>query len=174
MTPTQSPDVGAMSFEDALSQLESIVSELERGETPLEETIDRFERGIALARRCEDRLNEADRKVAILLREGARVVEVDMETGERLSGPPVQEEPPPRAPQAAPEPARAEPPREARAESPPVAEPPPRGAPRRGEARRSAASPRPPAGPPTEGQMTLGRSFAVKNPEEMDDDDIPF
>ena len=150
-------DVGALSFEDALARLESIVSELERGETPLEETIDRFEQGIALARRCEDRLNEADRKVAILLREGSRVVEVDLETGERLA----EREDPGEAVEAAPRsPSRpGPPPRPAEARRPEPPRPPPRG-------RRSE--------PPDQGQMALGDAFALKHPDEMDDDDIPF
>ncbi len=79
MTPPKPED---MTFEDALAELESIVSGLERGDVPLEETIARFERGMALARRCEDRLGEASAKVALLLREGDRVVEVDMKSGD--------------------------------------------------------------------------------------------
>ncbi len=73
-----------LSFEIALSELDTIVRELERGEIALEESIARFERGMALARRCEDRLNEAERKVAVLMKEGARLVERDLETGEIL------------------------------------------------------------------------------------------
>jgi exodeoxyribonuclease VII small subunit len=74
-----------LSFEDALTELESIVGELERGETSLEASIERFERGMALARRCEDRLGEAEKKVGVLLKEGSRIIEVDMSTGETLA-----------------------------------------------------------------------------------------
>lgn len=74
-----------LTFEAALDELEAIVTELERGETPLEDTIARFERGVALARRCEDRLDEADRKVAVLVQRGKRAVEVDLESGEELA-----------------------------------------------------------------------------------------
>jgi|GEM_PF-927543 len=171
--------VDALSFEDALSQLESIVSELERGETPLEQTIARFERGIALSRRCEDRLNEADRKVAILLREGSRVVEVDMESGERLS---VTDDPGIEVTASTPTPTPAPQPAPARRPSPPArsAEPARSGPPEpppRGDTRREPSPPRPaaPAAPAVpEGQMSLGQAFAIKNPAEMDDDDIPF
>jgi exodeoxyribonuclease VII small subunit len=79
------PNPQDLTFEDALGELEAIVSQLERGDVPLEDTIARFERGIALARRCEDRLGEAEQKVALLLREGDRVVEVDLATGRVLS-----------------------------------------------------------------------------------------
>ena len=87
-----------LSFEDALVELETIVSELERGETPLDDSIARFERGVALSRRCEDRLNEAEKNVVMLLKEGSRVVERDAATGETLAstedpGDPVQPAP---------------------------------------------------------------------------------
>jgi len=77
-----SPNPTDLTFEDALKELEGIVSQLERGDVPLEDTIARFERGMALARRCEDRLGEAESKVALLLREGDRVVEVDLASGD--------------------------------------------------------------------------------------------
>lgn len=171
-------DVGEMTFEDALSQLESIVSELERGETPLEQTIARFERGIALSRRCEDRLNEADRKVAVLLREGNQVVEVDMQSGERLEvhqaratsrAPATRREPPPRSEAGRPTSDRnagPRPPEMTSMDGPPA--PPPRG-----DVREGAGRPPESARVP-EGQMSLNRAFAVKNSQEMDDDDIPF
>ncbi|MCO4771098.1 MAG: exodeoxyribonuclease VII small subunit [Deltaproteobacteria bacterium] len=200
--PAATSGVGVLSFEDALAQLESIVSELERGETPLEQTIDRFERGIALARRCEDRLNEADRKVAILLKEGARVVEVDMESGERLAvhtDPGAEPSPPSRAP--APPPPAAHPAAPAPRPAPPATAPQreptfssgaggatqgsgPPGPPPRGQRSGQSAGgpPRRPAGPPVPNrdendptsQMSLGQAFAIKDPSEMDDDDIPF
>ncbi len=87
MTTTAAEPTAAssLSFEDALSELEEIVSELERGETSLEASIERFERGMSLARRCEERLGEAEERVAVLLKEGNRIIAVDMHTGEPLS-----------------------------------------------------------------------------------------
>ena len=82
---TEAVPTPELTFEAALDELEQIVTELERGETALEDTIARFERGVALVRRCEDRLDEADKRVALLLKRGERVVEVDLETGEELS-----------------------------------------------------------------------------------------
>ena len=185
------PTDPALSFEQALAELEQIVTELERGETPLEETIARFERGVALARRCEDRLNEADRKVAVLLQEGSRVVEKDLATGERLasrpdpaaSAAPSRFEPPAERFEAAPE--RFDPPPE-RPAAPERFDPPPErfepAVERPEPAERTApppprpAPPRPAAAPrrAPEGQMSLGSAFAVKPAHEMDDDDIPF
>lgn len=56
-------------FEDALADLEQLVSTLESGEQTLEKSLEDFERGIALARFCQQSLSDADRKVQILLEE---------------------------------------------------------------------------------------------------------
>lgn len=80
-----SESVDQLSFEDALAKLDAIVTVLERGDVPLEESIAKFELGMKLARRCEDRLQESERKVALLLSEGPALVEVDLETGRTLS-----------------------------------------------------------------------------------------
>jgi len=52
-----------LSFEQALSELEAIVSRLERGDAPLEESIDIYERGARLKKYCEDKLKSAQLKV---------------------------------------------------------------------------------------------------------------
>ena len=52
-----------LSFEDALSELETIVARLERGDAPLEESIDVYERGAKLKKHCEDKLKKAQLKV---------------------------------------------------------------------------------------------------------------
>jgi len=55
-------------FENALSRLESIVAELERGELALEKALQLFEEGITISRFCNCKLTEAERKVEILLK----------------------------------------------------------------------------------------------------------
>ena len=55
------------SFETALAELEKLVSTLEKGDLPLEKTLEQFERGIALTRRCQKELQQAEQKVEILL-----------------------------------------------------------------------------------------------------------
>ena len=55
-------------FEDALNKLEKIVSKLEEGDIPLEESLKLFEEGIRLSRFCNQRLDEAEKKVEILLK----------------------------------------------------------------------------------------------------------
>ncbi len=56
-------DIKDLSFEDALRELEGIVSRLERGDAPLEESIDIYERGAKLKKYCEDKLKAAQLKV---------------------------------------------------------------------------------------------------------------
>ncbi len=65
-----SADVKTMSFEDALRELEQVVGKLERGEVPLDESIDLYTRGAALKKRCEAKLKEAEEKVAKLTLDG--------------------------------------------------------------------------------------------------------
>lgn len=55
-------------FEEALKKLEKIVSRLEEGEIPLEESLKLFEEGIRLSRFCNQKLDEAEKKVEILMK----------------------------------------------------------------------------------------------------------
>jgi len=56
-------DIKAMSFEDALRELEEIVSKLESGKAPLQESITIYERGEALKRHCEGLLKSAEARI---------------------------------------------------------------------------------------------------------------
>jgi len=58
-------------FETALSRLEEIVGDLEQGDLPLDQSLKLFEEGIKLARLCGTRLEEAERKVEVLLKDKA-------------------------------------------------------------------------------------------------------
>jgi exodeoxyribonuclease VII small subunit len=58
----------AEKFEAALARLEEIVKELETGDLPLEQSLKLFEEGIKLSRLCNRRLEEAERRVEILLK----------------------------------------------------------------------------------------------------------
>ena len=60
----------AASFEGQLASLERIVRELERGDLPLEQSLELFEQGVKLSRECQERLNEAERRIEVLLRGG--------------------------------------------------------------------------------------------------------
>lgn len=56
-------------FETSLTALEKIVRELERGDLPLEESLRLFEEGVNLSRECQERLNQAERRIETLLRD---------------------------------------------------------------------------------------------------------
>lgn len=64
MTKAAAPE----NFEAQLASLERIVRELERGDLPLEQSLELFEQGVKLSRECQERLNEAERRIEVLLR----------------------------------------------------------------------------------------------------------
>lgn len=57
-------DVDNLSFEEAISELEMVVGQLERGDVALDDSIALYERGAKLKARCEAKLKEAEEKVA--------------------------------------------------------------------------------------------------------------
>jgi exodeoxyribonuclease VII small subunit len=61
--PTMDADIAAMSFEDALAELEQIVRRLEAGKVKLDDAIQCYERGAQLKQHCERKLNEAQQRV---------------------------------------------------------------------------------------------------------------
>lgn len=63
----QQNSVEALSFEGALEQLESTVGRLEEGEMPLEESLELFEKGVALSRRCTETLEAAEKRIEVLV-----------------------------------------------------------------------------------------------------------
>ncbi|KPF52947.1 exodeoxyribonuclease VII small subunit [Novosphingobium capsulatum] len=66
------PDIAALSFEDALKELEVVVRRLESGEAPLDESIDLYARGEALRTHCQARLDAAQARIEAVVadREG--------------------------------------------------------------------------------------------------------
>ncbi len=65
--PSGPADVSALSFEEALAELEKIVRGLESGQQKLEEAITAFERGSALRRHCEAKLAEAETRIQAIV-----------------------------------------------------------------------------------------------------------
>jgi exodeoxyribonuclease VII small subunit len=63
MAEKQEPAIEAMSFEEALNELQGLVKALEKGEAKLDEAIRAYERGAALKQHCERKLREAQAKV---------------------------------------------------------------------------------------------------------------
>ena len=61
--PVLPPEIAALSFEDALAQLEKIVRDLESGQGRLDEAIQAYERGALLKAHCEATLREAQARI---------------------------------------------------------------------------------------------------------------
>jgi len=74
-------DNAARSFEQGLGELEAVVKELESGDLPLEQALERFEQGIQLSERCRKMLEEAEQKVEILLKKNDGVEAEPFEPG---------------------------------------------------------------------------------------------
>ena len=67
-------------FETAIKELESIVQTLERGDLPLEQSLELFERGVRLSRFCHTRLEDAERRIEVLTERGERRAAPDVLT----------------------------------------------------------------------------------------------
>ena len=65
-----------LSFEEALSELESLVDTMEQGDLSLEDSLKSFERGVELTRTCQQALKEAEQKVQTL---SANTPDADLE-----------------------------------------------------------------------------------------------
>jgi exodeoxyribonuclease VII small subunit len=70
MTATNNPPIP---FETALVELENLVGQLEQGELTLEDSLQRFERGVALVRTCQNALREAEQQVEQLIERDGQV-----------------------------------------------------------------------------------------------------
>lgn len=67
------------SFEDNMNNLEKIVTELENGDLNLDESISKFEEGIKISKECNKILEEAEKKITILLEKDGKIEEEDFE-----------------------------------------------------------------------------------------------
>ena len=62
--------MGEMTFEQAMKRIERIVADLEKGDLPLEESLDRFEEAVKLARSCQDKLEKAEARISKIVKTG--------------------------------------------------------------------------------------------------------
>ncbi|MCG3179717.1 MAG: Exodeoxyribonuclease 7 small subunit [Phycisphaerae bacterium] len=68
---TAQTDAEALTFEQALDELQTIVGAMEEGEVPLGESVAQYERGVSLIRRCRKLLGEAEKRVELLSEDDA-------------------------------------------------------------------------------------------------------
>ena len=71
------PDTPGPTFEGALQKLETIVQRLEKGELALEESLALYEEGIRLSRLCHAKLEEAEGKIELLVKDARGDVVLD-------------------------------------------------------------------------------------------------
>lgn len=70
------------SFEEQMENLEKIVGELEKGELNLDDSVAKFEEGIKISKECNKILEEAEKKITILINEDGELKEEKFETEE--------------------------------------------------------------------------------------------
>jgi exodeoxyribonuclease VII small subunit len=75
----------APAFEASLEELERVVKELEKGELPLERSLELFERGMKLSSDCKKQLEEAETRVELLVKRGAKTVAVPFDPSQDSS-----------------------------------------------------------------------------------------
>ena len=71
-----------VNLEKALAELEKLVEEMEQGNLSLEESLKRFEKGIALTSECQEALQNAELKVQELIEQTGKLLEKDFEIDE--------------------------------------------------------------------------------------------
>ncbi len=67
-------------FEEQMAELEKIVTELEKGDLSLDESVAKFEEGIKLSKECNEVLEEAEKKITILVNQDGEVKEENFNT----------------------------------------------------------------------------------------------
>ena len=76
------PAKKSVNFEKALGELEKLVEEMEQGKLSLEDSLKRFEKGIALTSDCQEALQKTELKVQELLEKNGKLIEKDFEVDE--------------------------------------------------------------------------------------------
>ena len=64
-----------VSFEETMSKLEEIAAELEKGDLHLEDSVSKFEEGMKLSKECSNLLEDAEKRITILIKDGDEVQE---------------------------------------------------------------------------------------------------
>ena len=71
-----------MNFEESMQKLEEIASELEKGELNLEESLTKSEEGMKLSKQCNEIIENAEKKITILLQKDGEIIEEDFSVQE--------------------------------------------------------------------------------------------
>ena len=65
-------------FEQNMEELEKIVQELEKGNLNLDESIKKFEQGMQISKKCNQFLEEAEKKITVLIQDNDKMAEEDL------------------------------------------------------------------------------------------------
>lgn len=68
-----------LNFEEAMKKLEEIASELEKNDLDLDTSVTKFEEGMKLSKQCSQMLEEAEKKISILIKDGDNIQEENFE-----------------------------------------------------------------------------------------------
>lgn len=71
-----------LAFEEAIKQLENIAEELEKGDLNLDESVSKFEEGMKISKQCSELLEDAEKRITILLKDGDSIKEEKFEQEE--------------------------------------------------------------------------------------------
>lgn len=66
-------------FEEMMENLEKISVDLEKGDLTLDQSVKKFEEGMEISKKCSDILNDAEKKIKILIQDGDNIVEENFE-----------------------------------------------------------------------------------------------
>ena len=69
-------------FEEQMEELENIVEQLEKGDLDLQKSVEKFEEGIKISKQCNKMLEEAEKKITILVNKDGEIKEENFETEE--------------------------------------------------------------------------------------------
>ena len=68
-----------INFEDAMKKLEEIANELEKNDLDLDNSVLKFEEGMKLSKQCSEMLEQAEKKISVLIKTDEGLVEKDFE-----------------------------------------------------------------------------------------------
>ena len=82
----QKDEVGKLTFEQAIQQLKAIVDRIEQGAIPLQDSLEQYEKGMALIKHCRDILQKAQKRIEKISKEEPPEPEKEQEDSEPLLG----------------------------------------------------------------------------------------
>ena len=82
----QKDEISKLTFEQAIGQLKGIVDRIEQGEIPLQDSLEQYEKGMALIKHCRDILQNAEKRIEKISKEEPPEPEKEQENSEPLLG----------------------------------------------------------------------------------------